>query len=205
MHTGENVRFDFVLQDWRHRLVQPLAIADYCVVMIGQERIETEPDIHGHFGFSHTFDNLSPGDAQVVTVTAYQQRAGRDWMKISGQWLHSDSPYEQADRKVTSDSIVLEAYQSAIKLSIARPSYDLDVETGVLNIRRTDGPTTAVYVDRPARKGYVLTGPDASGQYHLSYQPRAAQLNPTGTTDVEFTIRDKSGRPHRQSISLNTP
>lgn len=205
MHTGEEVQFDFVLQDWARRLVNPLGIADYCVVTIGDERIEVTPDLEGHFQFSHAFNRLNPGDKIKVTATAFRQRGGRDYMKIRGQWLQSDSPYEEPDRVIAGDRIKLIAYEVPIELTLVRPADDLDPETGVLRIRRTVGPTTSVFVDRPGRPGFAMTGPEPDGYYRVGYRPSGDELNPTGTTEVEFTIYDTSGQSHYASVTLETP
>lgn len=205
MHVGEEVQFDFVLQDWARRLVNPLGIAEYCVVDIGNERIEVTPDVEGHFRFSRAFDQVNPGDKIKVKATAFRQRGGRDYMKIRGQWLQSDSPFEEPDRAIAGDAIKLIVYEAPIELTLVRPADDLDPETGVLRIQRTGGPTTSVFVDRPGRRGFTMTGPEPDGYYRVRYQPRGNELSPIGTTEVEFTVYDTSGQSHYASARLETP
>ena len=205
VHVGEEVSFDFVLQDWSRDLVNPVGIADYCVAHVDGQRIEATPDVAGHFQFSHLFDQFAPGDKINVKATAFRQRAGRDFMNIRGEWLQSDSPYEEPDRAVCGDSVKLIVYQVPIELALVRPADDLDPDTGVLRIRRADAPTTSVFVDRPGRPGFTMTGPEPDGYYRISYQPSGKELNPTGTTDVEFTVYDTSGQPHHASVTLETP
>ena len=81
-HVGEEVHFDFLLQDWQGRFLPPQGLADYCAVTVGYERIEVAPDIHGRFRFSHRFTRVQPGDRVELTTTAFRQRGGRDWMRI---------------------------------------------------------------------------------------------------------------------------
>lgn len=205
VHVGEEVHFQLVLVDALGRFIQPLGLADYCVTIFGGRRIETTPDIHGCFRFSIPFTGVEPGQKFKVTATAYRQRGGRDFMKIRGRWLQSDSPYEIRDKKVAADSIVFTAYEVPIEFNIVRPPDDLDPETGVMRIRRADGSTTSVYVDKPDRPGFVLTGPEPSGYYRITYRPTGQELNPTGTTDVTLTIYDRAGQPHEASLLIETP
>jgi len=204
-HIGEDVAFDFVLQGAKGQFVPPTDVADYCVAMIGSLRLESEPDQFGHFTFRHRFDGVQPGRTIDIRAAAYQQRGSRDFMKVGGQWLEADSPYSVADRKVAEDSIRITFYQSQVDLRIVRPPDDLDPETGVLRIRRADGSSTAVYVDRPGRRGFKIDGPGPDGYYHVTYAPSGQELNKTGTTDVDFTIYDLVGQRHTVSQTLDTP
>jgi len=204
-HVGETVQFDFVLTDIWGQFVAPTGIADYCVAMIGGERVEAEPDAKGHFRFSYTLDRVRAGDKLKVTATAFQQRDSRDFMKIGGRWLKTDSPYAQPDRKVAGNAVQLTIYQTTVDMKIARPADDLDPESGVLRIQCVDGGGGPVYIDKPGRPGFKIGGPEPDGYYHVQYSPTGGQLNPTGTTDVEFTIHDLGGQRHVVSQTLNTP
>jgi hypothetical protein len=210
-HVGEQVQFDFVLTDWLGRFVGPTGIADYGVVMIGGERVETEPDAKGHFRFSYTLDRVHAGEKLKLTATAYQQRDSRDFMKIGGRWLKADSPYAQPDRKVAGDAVQLTIYQTTVEMKIARPADDLDPESGVLRFQCVDGgggpvyTGTPVYIDKPGRPGFRIGGPESDGYYRVEYRPTGEQLNPTGTTEVEFTIHDLGGQRHVVSQTLSTP
>ncbi len=205
VHVGEEVTFDFVLQDLQKRRVDPTGIADYCVAMIGNERIEVEPDLYGHFQFSHSFATVRPGERVKVKAVAYQQRGGRDYVKIRDRWMSNDSPYEQADRKMPGDAITLIGYVAPIVLQFPAPPDELDRDTGVLRIRRSDGTSTAVYVDKPGRPGFTLSGPEPDGVYRVEYLPKGNELNPTGTTEAEFTILDVNGRRPEAAATLDTP
>jgi hypothetical protein len=204
-HVGEQVHFDFVLTDWSGRFVGPTGIADYCVAMIGGDRVEAEPDAKGHFRFSYTLDRVRAGEKLKVTATAFQQRDSRDFMKIGSRWVKADSPYAQPDRKVTGDAVQLTIYQTTLDMKIARPADDLDPESGVLRIQCLDGGGGPIYVDKPGRPGFKIGGPESDGYYRVEYRPTGGQLNPTGTTDVEFTIHDLGGQRHVVSQTLNTP
>ncbi len=210
-HVGEMVQFDFVLTDFWGRFVAPTGLADYCVAMIGSERTEAEPDERGHFRFSYALDRARPGEKVPVTATAYQQRGSRDHMKIRGQWLTADSPYAEPDRKIAGDSIELTIYQTKVEMKIVRPADDLDPESGVLRLQRLDGTAapvytgTPVYIDKPGRPGFRLDGPEPNGYYRVEYQPAGEQLNPTGTTEVEFSVYDLGGQRHVVSQTLSTP
>ncbi len=199
------MEFDFVLEDVFHRLVSPVGLADYCVAQIGGERIEAAPDEKGHFAFSHRFEAVQPDEKIKVRATAYQQRGERDFMMVRGQWLQADSPYAQPDRKIAGDSLKLAIYRAMVDLRMPRPPDDLDLETGVMRFRRLDGTVAPVYIDRPGRPGFVVTGPEPDGYYRITYAPKAEELNPTGTTEVVFTIHDAAGQPHTVSTELDTP
>ena len=205
VHVGEQVRFDFVLQDARRRFVSPVGFADYCVAFVGGERIETEMDAYGRFRFSHTFDHAGPGDRIHVEAAAYRQRDNRDFVNVGGQWVQSHSPLNRQDRPVATDAIMFTVYQALIELALAPGASGLKPETGVLRIRRSDGSLTTVYVDRPNRSGFTLTDRGPDGGCRVRYTPKGDELNPTGTTDVEFLIYDTAGNPHHASATLDTP
>ena len=206
IQVGEEVRFDFVLQDpTTRKFVSPIGRADYCVATIGSERIEAEPTPTGHFQFLHTFDNVKPGEKIRVDAVAYMQRAGRDFVRVHGQWIRTESPYDLPDAKVAWDSVNLTVYEAPIELRIPRPPDDLNPETGVLRIRRSDGSVTSVYIDRPHRPGFTMTGPEPDGHYRIHYVPKGNELNPIGTTEVELVIYDAAGNPHYASTTLQTP
>ena len=205
VHVGETVEFDFVLQDLWRRFVPPLGLADYCVTVINGKRLESEPNAAGHFQFAYAFNQVTPGEKIEVRTIAYQQRGHRDFMRIREKWVYAESPFNRPDRKVAADSIRLTVYQAPIDLAVVRPPDDLDPESGVLRIRRADGSTTSVYLDRPHHPGFTITGPEPDGYYRVSYRPKGNELNPVGTTDVEFEIYDTAGFPHYASTTLETP
>ena len=205
VHLGETVRFDFLLVDWLSNPIDPLGIADYCVVFIDGERIETEPDARGHFRFTHKFVQLAPGDRVTVQADAYRQRAHRDFMKVAGEWLTSESPYEISDSRVAGARLTFEVYEAVIELTIDRPAFDLDPDSGVLRIRRRDGRVVSVYSNKPGRAGFLLTGPDADGRYQVTYRPGGDELNPNGTTEIEFEVYDVSRTSHRITTRIETP
>ena len=205
LHAGEEVRFDFILLDLFGRFADPVGYMDYCVALIGGERIESEPDSTGRCRFKHTFNRVRPGERIEVPATAYRQRGQRDFLKVRGRWLHGESPYDIADQRVAHDSIRFTVYVAPIELSLARPPDDLQPETGVLNIRRSDGTSTSIYIDRPHRPGFSITGPEPDGYYRVRYVPSGTELNPIGTTEVEFVVYDTAGHPHYASTTLDTP
>ncbi|MCH7925072.1 MAG: hypothetical protein IIC51_06020 [Planctomycetes bacterium] len=202
---GEEVQFDFVLQDWKRRLVSPRGVADYCVAYVGAERIECEADVYGHFSFSHIFDRYRPGDVVAVRAAAFQQRGSRDYMKIAGQWMHNDSPYELSDRKGASDSITLTVYESPIELAVGTAGTPLDPGTAVLRIRKGSDSAVSILIERPDRPGFSLGGPEKNGSYILRYLPRRDELNTYGRTEIEFTVRDVAGRTFRVQSVIETP
>lgn len=204
-HVAETVEFDFVLQDLSHNFVHPLATADYCVLFIGQDRLETEPGLSGHFEFSYTLSPFEPGEVIEIQAEAYRERGGRDFMMIGGRWMRTDSPIDEPDQRVAVDSIEMTIYVAPIELTLARPADDLDLESGVLRIRRDDGSIRSVYIDRPIRSGFTITGPEPDGYYRVRYLPGGNELNPTGTTEVEFVIHDLAGNRHEKFLTLQTP
>ena len=194
-----------MLKDVWGRRVEPLGRADYCTATIGRDRVEAEPDAHGHFRFSYRFADIRPAEQIKVTATAYRQREGRDFMKVRGEWLHSDSPFEQPDRKVAADSLVLIGYERPIRLTLPAPAAEWEPATGVLRIRRDDGTVTSVFVERGDRPGFRLSGPDADGGHQVDYVPKGSELNATATTPVDFVIYDTAERKYEAGLILDTP
>jgi len=198
------VKFDFVLTDWLGRRIDPVGTADYCVAYFGDERIEIDLHPGGYFRFTHPID-AEPGSIIDVGVTAYRQLAGRDLIKVGDQWLASNGPFEKPDRKVARDSVTLTVYQCEVHLRLPRPPDDLDPDTGVMRLYRDDGTSTSVYIDRPGRPGFRITGPTPDGSYDVTYRPEAKMLNDHGTTKVDFRIHDLSGQRHDCSAMVDTP
>ncbi|MFQ5415041.1 MAG: hypothetical protein ACE5E6_11345 [Phycisphaerae bacterium] len=205
VHVGEDVSFSFVLIDWLGRPIDPLGVADYCVARIGDDRIESTPDANGRFRFAFAFDHFRDGDIVDVRATAYRQRGHRDYMRVAGTWLQSDSPYEIQDQRVASDAITCSVYQTTIELRVPAPPDGLVPDTGVLRIRRADGTTSSVYAERAGRPGFRIARPPAHDAYAVHYRPQGNELNPTGETVAEFTIYDTTGTAHSVSAVLPTP
>ena len=203
-HVAENVKFDFVLTDWLGKRLDPTGLADYCVAIFDRERIEIELHPNGYFRFEHPI-TAAPDTSIPVEVTAYRQLAGRDLIKVGDQWLVSSSPFELPDRKVASASVTLLVYQCEVRLRMPRPPDDLDPETGVMRIYRDDGSSTSVYIDRPGRLGFRITGPGPDGYYDITFNPSGEMLNDHGTTKVDFRIHDLAGQRHECSAPIETP
>ena len=83
-------------------------------------------------------------------------------------------------------------------------SVDLDAESGVLRIKRDDGSSSVVYVDRPNRPGFGLVGPQPDGYYYVIYRPNGNELNRTGSTDIEFTIYDRTGQKQGRTLLIRS-
>jgi len=205
VHRGEVVQFDFVLQDARKRRVDPTGVADYCVAFIGNERIECEPDLYGHFSFSFRFDQMRPGARIPVRANAYTLRGSRDYMKVAGDWMRNESPYEMPDRKGPGASLTLTVYEAPIELAIPSKRLPLDPETAVLRIHKNDGSVTAVFPHRPHRPGFLFDGPTDAGIYNVRYLPQGNELNSYGTTKISFLIYDVAGQSYRVESELDTP
>ena len=204
-HVGETVDFDLVLVDGWGRFLPSAGFDEYAVLAINRERLETEPDGAGHFRFSYNLGAVPVGASVRVVGAVFRQRGHRDFINVQGEWLESNSPYERNDDLVAEDELVLDVYQTRIELSLTRPPTDLDPESGVLRILRQDGTVSTIYVDRPGRPGFILTGPEPSGYYTVTYVPDGDELNATGTTRIEFSIHDLSGQRHESTVLLDTP
>ncbi len=203
-HIGEHVSFDFVLTDAFDHFVDPVGIIDYGVATMAGERIEMEVNPSGHLTFTRPI-NADIGESLHVEVTAYRQLAGRDQIKVGDEWLRSNSPFEQPDKRVASDSVTLLIYQAHVRLRLASPPSDLDPETGVMRLQSDKGSAIPIYIDRPGRPGFRITGPDADAYYTVTYDPPGNVLNDHGSTKVEFTIYDLSGQRHEVSDEIDTP
>lgn len=203
--VGETVEFDFILLDSFGRFVNAFGHADYAMAVVGGEKAECEPGLKGRFTFRHQFDSVHAGQSVNVFATAFRQRGRRDYVKIRGEWVRGESLYDAPDQAVASDSIHFTAYEAPIQLTIVRPPDNLEPETGVLTIRRSNGTSRSVYIDRPHRPGFTITGPEPDGYYRIQYLPMGEELNSGGTTEVEFVIYDTANQPHYASTTLETP
>jgi len=176
VHVGETVRFDFVLQDLARRRVNPLGIADYCVLTIDGERLESDADLEGHFPFRYTFDRLAAGKSVQVVATAYQQRRHRDWMKVQGRWLRCESPYDEPDRRVAGDRLTLTAYQSRIAVVLPVAKEQVDPHRGVLRMVRAEGGEVSVGPARAEGRGFSIAPAKGGKASEVRYEPHADEL-----------------------------
>ena len=74
-----------------------------------------------------------------------------------------------------------------------------------MRIFRDDGSNTSVYIDRPGRSGFRITGPGPDGYYDIEFGPSGNMVNNQGTTKVDFTIHDLAGQRHELSVMIDTP
>jgi len=204
VHVGEEVEFDFVIHDWRRRIINPLGMADYLAAEINGDRVESEADHNGHFVFAYSFDDTPPDQKIRVKATAYRQLGRRDFMRVRESWLQSDSPYNERDEAVAEDEITLTVYQAQIALELPATAEDLNMRSGVLRIQRHDG-TKSVFLAKPDQAGFTFTGPEPDGIYRVTYTPNGDELNPTGTTRYEFRVFDTTGRPVVVEGEIETP
>lgn len=204
-HAGETVRFDFVLHDWRNRLIHPFGVADYCAVLVGNSRIETTPDAAGHFQFEYEFDDSVAGDSVPIRATAYQIRGVRDFVRVGDTWVQVNSARDEADRAVAGAAVKLHCYQLVIEFTVPRVSYDLQPDTGVLKLRQENSVSTSIFMDRPGRPGFSMSAQDHDGLYRVRYVPRGDELAASGVTNVEFRVHDTRGQIHYVTQELKTP
>ena len=205
-HVGENIALSFILrQKFQRNRIDALGIADYAVANILEERIEVGPDFNSAFLFTHRLAGVKPGQIVAVEVAAHQTRGGRDYMKIRGTWRRSISAAEEPDELVARDSIKLRIYQSRIDYRFAKPQVGLDWSTARLVITRSDQKVSTVFMDRPARPGFTMSGPDQNGYYRIQYFPLADQVNKTGTTRAALKVLDINGLEQSHEIEFDTP
>ena len=126
-------------------------------------------------------------------------------MKVGGRWLRSSSPSDTIDDEIASDTIQFTVYQSVVSLEIPDPLVELEPDSGVLRLFRSSGDPKTVYINRPDRKGFVISGPKPDGIYHITYEPNGDEVNPIGTTKAQFRIYDLNGNAHEAQTILDTP
>ncbi|MCH7814458.1 MAG: hypothetical protein IID40_10615 [Planctomycetes bacterium] len=205
-HVGEPVRFSFILiGPFQRRPLDPLGLADYCLVEVGSRRLECEPDPGGRFRFEYVLADAQPGEEIKVTVTAYRQYGQRDIMRVGDQWLRGDSPLDEPDRTVATDSLILEMYQTTVELELEPGAAPFDFESGKLELIAPGGTTTPVYIDRPGRPGFRVEGPDERGVFWIRYRPDGTQVGVFDRTEALFTVYDRAGQPHRTRVEIPTP
>ena len=173
--------------------------------MVGSDRVEADIDERGGFHAEYSIDRARPGETIRVSATAYRQREGRDYMKIAGSWLQNQSPNNKPDRKVVGASVKLFVYQSHIRFELPRSADEYDFSTAQMVIRRADGSHTVVYEHRPPRIGFTRTHREEGGGWWIDYSPSGDEVNPTGTTEVEFSIYDLAGNRHFFKKTIETP
>ncbi len=203
-HVGETVKFDFLILDSFGRAVRPEDVSDYAVLTVGDERHQTEADLHGHYSFSHSFQSVRPGDRVAVRATAYRQRDQRDYMKIGGEWLRYPGATDREDAAVGSDSVRIEIYQAVVDLSLEAPGAEFSAGAGVLEMIRRDGNRRIVYAATDGRRGFSLTR-EGGDRWRIRYEPTAEELNESGQTLARFAISDAAGRRHEVEGQIDTP
>lgn len=207
VHVGERVGFSVVLvRSMRSKApISPLGVADYCIASVGTDMIEADLDDDGHYRFAYDIVGRRSGEVIPVSAVLYRQRGRRDIMKVGGTWVQGDDPYDQTDHVVARASLRLIVYSSQLDLPVEHPQLDLEMAAGRMEIRKSDGLTTDIYYQRGGNRGFLYTDPDEKGAYHVTYQPRADELNKCGTTRIRFSTYDTAGNPHVTDALINTP
>jgi hypothetical protein len=204
-HVGETVRLSFVLRDaMAPKSIHAAGLADYCVFTVGDATFDAELDDSGAFLSTYELVDHRPGDVVAVEATAYRQQGARDHMLIAGEWVSNESPRNPPDQRVANDRVNLRIYQAQVAIAIPPIADGLDPITGRMVFRRETLGDTVVYAHRPPRDGFTLTEQPGGGSL-VEYTPTGSQLNPTGTTRVDFTIHDFAGNRHEYHQILETP
>lgn len=205
-HVGETVLFDFILiSRLQNRPLDPYGFADYCMAQIGDDRVQCEPDLNGHFSFEHQLTDVQAGQQIEVTVTAYRQFGSRDFIQVGKKWLHGDSSIDEPDRKVCKSQVTLVVYQVRLEAQLTVGDSPLDPESGKLRLFGPNEQIVSIFIDRPNRPGFALSGPDQAGQYTLVYEPAGNQIAPSGQTKAHFMVYDLAGQQHDFDFLLDTP
>lgn len=206
VHVGETVEFSFVLKKpLSNDSIDARGIADYCAFTIGGDRIEAEMDMAGGFKTEYSFAGVESGVQVEVLAEAFAMRDDRDFMQISGKWLQTESPYNKPDKRVARARVVLSTYQCVVRFKLPKPEHAYDLGTGKLTFRCREGRNVSVFEHRPPRTGFEISPENADGSRWVAYLPTGDQLNPTGTTEVEFSIYDVAGNRTTFTDTLQTP
>ncbi len=206
IHVGETVEFSFVLKKpLSNDSIDAGGIADYCAFSIGGNRVEAELDETGGFKAEYTFSGVEDGAQIAVAASAFSTQDDRDFMQISGKWLQTESPYNKPDRRVASASVTLTVYQSIVRFKLPKPEDAYDLGTGKLTFRCAEDRLVSVFEHRPPRVGFEISDENADGSRWVAYLPTGDQLNPTGTTEVEFSIYDVAGNRMTFTDTIETP
>jgi len=206
IHVGETVEFSFVLKKaLAKESVDASGIADYCVFSIGGDRVEAELDEAGVFKTEYKFAGVEDGQQVQVVATAYSTQDDRDFMQIAGKWLQTESPYNKPDRRIASASVLLNVYQGVVRFKLPKPEDAYDLGTAKMTFRCAGDRLVSVFEHRPPRNGFEISDENADGSRWVAYLPTGDQLNPTGTTDVEFSIYDVAGNRMTFTETLQTP
>ncbi|MEE9294725.1 MAG: hypothetical protein V3W34_07175 [Phycisphaerae bacterium] len=207
VHVGEKVNFSFAMSKglFRKEPRDPFGVVDYCIATAGDERIEAELDRSGRFRFTYNVVRLRPGDVVNVSAAAYQEKGIRDVMQIGDEWVRADTPYDQSDFVMATDSIELLVYRTLVELSVPDAQRRLDLASGRLELRKHDGTTTTIYAAEEGSRGFTISEPDADGRYLVRYHPTADEINKFDTTYVRFTAFDHSGGAHDFDGHCPTP
>jgi len=204
VHVDETVKFSFVLREiLRPEPINAIGQADYCVFDIGGEKLPVAVNADGVFRTEYTFDQVTPGLRIPVRATAYRLVGQRDGVKVAGQWIRRQSPYDEPDIFVATDAIELTSYRSRIELTLPGDvKYDFD--TATLAMEAEEG-TTVRYPDKPLRPGFQLHRADDDAGWIVVYEPAPDEIRHSDVTRVTFSVYDRSGDKHARTLDLATP
>ncbi len=206
IHVGETVEFSFVLKKpLSNDSVSANGIADYCAFLIGGDRVESEIDDAGGFRAKYKFADVEDGAQVQVVASAFSTQDDRDFMQIAGKWLQTESPYNKPDQRVASANVLLSFYQSVVRFKLLKPEHAYDLGTGKMTFRCEGDRLVSVFENRPPRVGFEISEENADGSRWVAYLPSGDQLNPTGTTEVEFSIYDVAGNRMTFTETIETP
>jgi hypothetical protein len=206
VHTGETVRFSFVMVDpFLRQVVDQPGAADYCLFEFGGDKEAIEPEPGGGFRTEYTFDEIVAGDLVKVQATAYRERGPRDGVKIGDSWVENLSPHNEPDERVAGASVTLACYQSEVKIELPSSADGYDFTTGKLTLYREGSPGVPIYQKRPPRGGFEVVPGSGGAGWWVMYRPSGDEVNTFGETRVEFSVYDRVGNRRVFQDVMDTP
>lgn len=203
VHNGEPAEFQFVVINVLTQ--RPEVAADYVHWRFGGRDEVTTVEADGKFRV-----RLPAGAAQsseermTVSATAFRTRGYQDMNAISGQLIRAANPNDVPDQRIASDSISVRRYQSVVRFDIDDANGPYDWDTAMLTLESPTGPMI-VKRSRLDRSGFELIEDPDGKRTVVAYQPKASEIQATGTTRAVLLVQDVNGREHRFEQFIDTP
>lgn len=205
VHVGEHVRFSFVLKKPLARdSISAIGLADYCVFRIGVDADAVPVNADGRFLYSRDFGDAKPGTPINVIATAYRTVGTQDGMKVAGEWIQNESPYDEPDARVASAVVQLVPYQAVVTFDVAPELRGADFDSAVLTLYGPNESPTRILKQTPTRAGFTIDWSDGAGG-RILFEPTWRQINASGQTKAELSILDSTGTERVLTKFVPTP
>ena len=196
---GETVTFDFA----------PDSSADYAVFNWSDGKrtyVDRSEKKNTIFRTTHVFAAGPEPRTYQVEAVAYLVTGRNNWYldDTTHEWTYHRPIQDPENDKIGRAKMTIICYRPEVDLTLV-PAPGKTPQKIVLTMVKNDGTRTEHGSGKAHMSGYSLVGPDQRGQFHLHYDPTAAEINRVGETVVELLATYSDGTQELIKHKIKTP